>query len=424
MTLRATTSLFLLQMLSHILGGTSKLTCGCPDSKCTLLNTPNLLDCDVVNGDIELVPKAGVTELSMKATSIIGALTLNPLPWPDDKMVTLNAPNLRFVNGSIVLETVSQHQGNYKVVAPEMNCFGGPSRLWHQELGIYGNGKLTLEIGSKSAGGVHVVGGLGSPYETPSLDISKANIKSIAGSIYSPAFFTDSTDGVMSLPKLEAIEGYCDPTKSYQPCADAISLDGQSELDGVKTLDFPALVYLGGVGIELKNFVVDSKNTAPIINMMALKSLGSAAARELKQEIHIISQDRGVGGLSKMNVGSVKGFPKDAYLCGRDDEIAAYCNGPAPPAFVRSCIDYNEKAGPVDPDGPDGPSGPSGPGGSVGVMGILVILAIVGCCIFAVIGIFVLLYKKGYLGAKKDPREFVEVNEAANDYLPPTGGSV
>ena len=419
MTLRApATSLFLLQMLSHILGGTSKLTCGCPNSICTLDNTPNLLDCDVVNGDIELDPKAGVTELSMKATSIIGELTINPLPFPDGgDMVTLNAPNLLFVNGSIQLQ-----QSNYKIVAPNMNCFGGPSRLWRQELGIYGTGKLNLEIGSKSAGGVHVVGGLGSPYKSHSLDISKANIKSIAGSIYSPAFFTDSTDGVISLPKLEAIEGYCDPTKSYQPCADAFSLDGQSEPKayGVKTLDFPALVYLGGVGIELKNFVVIDENTAPIINMMALKSLGSAAARELKQEIHIISQDRGVGGLSKMNVGSVKGFPKDAYLCGRDDEIAAYCNGPAPPAFVRSCIDYNKKDGPVGPDGPDGPSGPGGPDG---VSPGIIVAIIVGCCIFAVIGIFV-LYKKGYLGAKKDPREFVEVNEAANDYLPPTGGSV
>jgi hypothetical protein len=418
MTLRApATSLFLLQMLSHILGGTPKLTCGCPNSICTLDNTPNLLDCDVVNGDIELDPKAGVTELSMKATSIIGELTINPLPFPDGgDMVTLNAPNLLFVNGSIQLQ-----QSNYKIVAPNMNCFGGPSRLWRQELGIYGTGKLNLEIGSKSAGGVHVVGGLGSPYKSHSLDISKANIKSIAGSIYSPAFFTDSTDGVMSLPKLEAIEGYCDPTKSYQPCADAIKLEKIWGVDyGVKRLDFPALVYLGGVGITLKSFVEDDENTAPIINMMTLKSLGSATARELDQLVHIISQGDGDGGLSKMNVGSVKGFSKNAYICGRDDDIAAYCNGPAPPAFVRSCIDYNKKDGPVGPDGPDGPSGP---GGSDGVSPGIIVAIIVGCCIFAVIGIFV-LYKKGYLGAKKDPREFVEVNEAVNDYIPPTGGSV
>ena len=73
--------------------------------------------------------------------------------------------------------------------------------------------------------------------------------------------------------------------------------------------------------------------------------------------------------------------------------------------------------------GPDGPDGPSGPGGSDGVSPGIIVAIIVGCCIFAVIGIFV-LYKKGYLGAKKDPREFVEVNEAVNDYIPPTGGSV
>ena len=266
----------------------------------------------------------------MKAVSIIGELTISSLPFPnEDHMVTLNAPNLLFVNGSIKLQN-----SNYKVVAPNMNCFGGPSRVWHQELGIYGTGKLTLEIGSKLANGdgVHVVGGIGSPYRpkgtNANLDISKANIKSIAGSIYSPAFFTDSTDGVMSLPKLEAIEGYCDPTKDYSPCADAITLEKIIGMDyGVKVMDFPALVYLGGLGITLKGFVINSdENTAPTINMVALKSLGSATAREFNQSVHIIADvDRfSSGGLTKMNIGSVRGFPKDYYYCGNDDKIAAY----------------------------------------------------------------------------------------------------